>query len=159
MSTEVESVNPPVSIAEFQKASEYLALTENQKTWILKLIATKDARQATIETYPKARKLGPAYTSQLAGKLAASPKIRAAIARFYDWDERAKFLNDLEIDIRRAKGADKASLQLVRARVLGLLPSNDSTLPANQQTYAVGSLVEQNGQVFQITAVPVEVTR
>ena len=148
-----------ISLSELHETPEFKSLTANQQNWFDRYATTGDPRRATVESYPRAKKLGPAYTSQLMQKLLSAPRVRAVLACYWQLDGRQKFLADLEIDIRRAKGSDKASLQMVRAKVLGLVPGDDASILAaepEQQTFPVGATVEQDGHRYRITAVEIE---
>jgi hypothetical protein len=159
MSTAIENGNRPVmSLEAFQKTSEYLALSDLQRAWILKLVTTGDIRQATVESYPKAKRLGQQYISQLGAKNLASPHVRAALARYYGWDDKQKFLADLDAQIRRSKSADRAPLLALKAKVmLGIdAPTLSAVAAEPEQTFAVGSVVEQNGRKYEIVAREIE---
>ncbi len=117
------SVNQPMGITEFQRTSEFLLLTELQKQWLLKLIETNDARQATLATYKRAAKLGSAYVSQLTSKCCKGARglVRAAIAKFHGWSARERYIDDLEHSISKAKGGERPQLLVFKARILGLV--------------------------------------
>lgn len=140
-----ENNTPAMSLDNFKKTAEYLALSDLQRTWIVKLIMTGDVRQATVESYSKAKRLGSNYITQLGSKNLASPHVRNALSTYYGWDDKQKFMADLEANIRTAKGADKVSLLSLKARMLGLVSGDDSALsaPKPASDWKIGQHVQQ----------------
>ena len=117
-----------IPLEEIHQTEEYKGLTSQQQNWFNLYAASGDPRQATIDAYKTAKK-PQAYQVQLTQKLLSAPRIRAVLAKFFQWDSREVFMRDLESQIRRAKGATKVGLISLQAKLLGLLPV-DATIDA-----------------------------
>ena len=152
--------NDHITLAELHESSEFKSLTTNQQRWFDIYAASGDPRAAVIEAYPRAKKLGQNYQSQLTQKLLSAPRVRAVLAQYWQWDAKQIFLSDLDAQIRRAKSADRAPLLALKARVmLGIDAPTLSAIAAesDQAAYPLGATLEQDGRIYHVEAV--EVTR
>jgi hypothetical protein len=145
---------PAITQAEFHASSEHLALTAQQKVWVDYFVETADAKAATRKAYetPSGPK-GAGYIAMFTEKLETSPRILAALDLFYGRSPRERFLRDLQLDIRHAKGVAKIEARHLYAKVaFGV----DGALPAEPETEArfkVGDIVLVDGVKHRVTAV------
>lgn len=146
----------PMSIEAFHALSEYLALTEGQKKWVDIFIETPDANLATRKAYGAT---DAAYVAMLTRKIETSPRIIAALDRYLGRTPRERFLRDLELDIKHAKGMGRAELRRLQAQILGF-DATDAELGApTGERFKVGDLCVQNGRTYRITAIDPETGR
>lgn len=126
MDVTVQDNKSVMTVTAFKSTKEFAALTPAQRIFALSYLEHGDGREAIKAAYPLTRKRPEAYVSQLLGKTLSAPNIRAALSRYFGWDDRTKFLADLDAQIHRAKkgSGNLVSLMALKAKLLGLVSSD-----------------------------------
>jgi hypothetical protein len=135
---------------EFHASKEFLALTDKQRVWVDAFVDSQDAGQATRTAYGD--QTDSAYRAMLTRKVETSPRVLAALDLFYGRSPKEKFLRDLQLDIKRAKGVAKIEARRLFAKIAGLDGSPDSAVPVppvlrSRVPAGATALADENGVV------------
>jgi hypothetical protein len=116
--------------SQYEQTAEYKALTDAQRNWVDIFVKTADAPRATREAYHTED--GSAYHSMLTRKTQSSPRITACLDRIFQLDDKARFIRDLEVDIRKSTGVARAELRRLYYQVaFGDAPAPTATAEAD----------------------------
>lgn len=89
-----------LSLAEYKLCREYLVLTDSQRKFVLKYFENQDAAESAKVAYPRVKD-----ATRMRNLLMVNPKIRAAIATWYNSSPRDVAIERVEHELRRCRSA------------------------------------------------------